>query len=110
MSEITVIQLDTSDILTYEDCESIGPIDLTEEAKRYISDPDYRSSAAAVIICGHAVLGDGEGAVEPEGLTILYFPAESMAGIAWGGDASWTDADSLEDAIEHWLRDQLSEE
>lgn len=34
---------------------------------------------------------------------VLYIPSVGRAGIAWGADADWTDADSIEDAIERYL-------
>lgn len=43
----------------------------------------------------------------PEGtsewLEILYVPSIDRAGLAWGADAQWTDAESPEDAVERFF-------
>jgi len=39
----------------------------------------------------------------PERGAVLYAPAAGRAGIAWGADADWTDADSLEDGVRRYL-------
>jgi hypothetical protein len=38
-----------------------------------------------------------------ESIWILYFPEIGRAGIAWGADANWTDAESVEDALERYF-------
>ena len=36
-------------------------------------------------------------------IEILYMPSEHRAGIAYGGPAEWTDADSIEDALDRYF-------
>jgi len=40
---------------------------------------------------------------EETGPEILYYPDERRAGISWGADAEWTDAHSIENAIERFF-------
>jgi hypothetical protein len=40
---------------------------------------------------------------------MLWFPAIGRAGIAWGGGANWTDADSPEDALQRWVSGEMRE-
>ena len=39
--------------------------------------------------------------------SLLWIPAQNRAGIAWGADASWTDATSPEDALERFASDRM---
>lgn len=43
--------------------------------------------------------------LEPECAEAVYLPSQGRLGIAWGGDATWADAASLESGIEMWLND-----
>ena len=38
-----------------------------------------------------------------EAIEVAYFPESGRAGISWGSYPEWTDADSVEDAIERFL-------
>ncbi len=42
-------------------------------------------------------------------LHVLYFPTCGRAGVVHGGDAAWTDADSVQDAIERYFGDDDKE-
>ena len=39
----------------------------------------------------------------PENVQMFWLSGANRAGIAWGADAVWTDADSPEDALERFL-------
>ena len=39
---------------------------------------------------------------------MLYVQGEGRAGIAWGADADWTDADSPEDAARRWSAGEMT--
>lgn len=41
--------------------------------------------------------------------TMLWFPEACRAGIAWGADASWTDANTPEEAIRRFATDDMRE-
>jgi hypothetical protein len=43
------------------------------------------------------------GAYNAEAIEILWVPSVGRAGIAWGADAQWTDADSVEDAVQRFF-------
>lgn len=73
--------------------EYIQATDLRAEALAYLTDPDY--------VGGLTYLRAG--AYNEEALEILYFPESGRAGVAWGADAQWTDADSADDALEHYF-------
>lgn len=55
-----------------------------------------RSEAARVTVDGHA-----------EVIEVLYLPATQRAGLAWGADADWTDAESLEEGVQRFLAGQM---
>ena len=40
---------------------------------------------------------------EPEAACVLVLPAAGRVGIAWGADATWADANTVDDAVECWL-------
>lgn len=40
---------------------------------------------------------------QAERIDVLYYPDAGRAGLACGGDAVWTDCDSVEDAVERYL-------
>lgn len=37
------------------------------------------------------------------GIDIVWYPDVCRAGIAWGADAQWTDADSVDDALRRFF-------
>jgi len=39
---------------------------------------------------------------------MVYFADYGRAGIAWGGDAQWTDCSSAEEAVRRWTEDDMS--
>lgn len=49
------------------------------------------------------ILGGRDERPESEHLQVAFFPTESRAGLAWGGDAQWTDAESIDDAVQRFL-------
>lgn len=70
--------------------EDGGPIDLQDEARQLTK----QSTAWEIWLAG---------AYNQESIYILCVPAEQRAGIAWGGDADWTDADGPTDALERYF-------
>lgn len=46
---------------------------------------------------------EGKEFFEETGPEILYYPDEGRAGIAWDADAEWTDAHSIENAIDRFF-------
>jgi hypothetical protein len=45
----------------------------------------------------------------PEHAQIVYFPATDRAGISWNNRVEWTDAKSLEHAVELWIDGETSD-
>ena len=73
-----------------EDPEDIVPNDLRAEAQSLEqAGEEWEAWLAA--------------AYNEEGITILWLPAVGRAGIAWGSDAEWTEADSAQDALARFL-------
>ncbi len=70
--------------------EDITPIDLRAEAQQCETDNEPWEAWTA-------------GAYNSEGITILWIPGAQRAGLAWGADAQWTDADSVEDALQRFF-------
>ena len=70
--------------------EEIHPLDLREEAKSLSEQGETYQVAVA-------------GAYNEESITVLYIPSIGRAGIAWGSDAEWTDADSIDDALQRFF-------
>lgn len=72
----------------------LSALDLLSEAAEYLLSDATDEDELEVIIASDwgraAVLG-------------VYYPAIGRAGIAWGGNAQWTDADSALDAIERYF-------
>ena len=48
---------------------------------------------------------DEDGTPEPQTAEYLYLPAIGRIGIAWGADADWADAESVDAGIAMWLND-----
>ena len=44
---------------------------------------------------------------EPERAELVFIPAESRIGVAWGGDAAWGDAASVEQGLDRWIAGEL---
>lgn len=55
----------------------------------------------------HAVIARVTIDDKPEAAEVLFFPMIQRAGIAWGADAQWTDALTLEEAIYRFLNDEM---
>ena len=81
---------DIQTITPVENWEEIHPLDLREEAKSLSEQGETYQIAVA-------------GAYNEESITILYIPAYGRAGIAWGSDSEWTDADSVDDALRRFF-------
>ena len=43
------------------------------------------------------------GASNEESILVLWCPDLGRAGLAWGADAEWTDADSVDDALQRYF-------
>lgn len=80
------------------DVNGLKHLDLIEEADRDHFVRSSEMSAASVEID----LEDGHGwsTIDAE---VLFAASDHRAGIAWGAPADWTDAGSIEDAIERYL-------
>jgi hypothetical protein len=71
--------------------DDIGPLDLRAEAT-------HLTAAGESWECWQEAQKYNE-----ETITVLYVPEVGRAGIAWGADAQWTDATSVQDALERYL-------
>jgi hypothetical protein len=45
---------------------------------------------------------------KPEAAQVLFIPSIGRAGVAWGADAQWTDALTLEEAISRFIEDDMT--
>jgi hypothetical protein len=74
------------------------------DAAEDITSLDLRQEMMAYLAAGHE---DAEflraGAYNAVAVEVIYFPDSGRAGIAWGADASWTDADSVQDGLERYF-------
>lgn len=50
---------------------------------------------------------DQEGEPFAEPAQVLFVQDANRAGIAWGGDAVWTDAGSIHQAMQRYLKDEM---
>ena len=73
----------------------LGASDLLAEAEEVTDGQAYRIT-----------IYDYKG-MNPEAATaeVLFCPEDARLGIAWGADATWADAASIESGIEMWLND-----
>jgi hypothetical protein len=108
--EMNNIQGDESGCPTCDECASltrdadvtfsleitdlVTSIDLTEEASQLEEEAE---------IAYITVYDDGIQRGWDRG-QVVFFPELHRAGISWGGDPEWTDADSIEDAVERSLQ------
>jgi hypothetical protein len=74
------------------DLSPIGALDLREEAKNAFLREDETEVHYLVAT-----------AYNSEAVQVLYCPRSGRAGVGWGADAVWTDADSAEDALERYF-------
>jgi hypothetical protein len=74
--------------------EGITALDLNDEMQRAEQDG---AAYETHVIRLH------DGGTEQSDAQLLYFPDAGRAGIAWGGDADWFDANSPTEAVEAWL-------
>ena len=82
-------------IITLIDIDDLTAIDLSQEAHAP-SDSDCHAASVQID------LGIGHG-WEPEAVEVLFVDSVYRAGVAHGAPADWTDADSIEDAVERYL-------
>lgn len=56
-------------------------------------------------VCASAsrVKDDGYIETNSQSIEVIFTPDANRAGVTWGADAVWTDADGIEDAIERYL-------
>lgn len=80
---------------SYEDIQNINKVEKAED----IRSVDLRREAEQRRgwSCWRASLGN------TSAIEILYYPEIQRAGIAWGADAQWTDASSIQDALKRFL-------
>lgn len=82
----------------------------TVETYQELSATDLREEAAQAVADGHTIeLGRVVCQDEAEAIEVLYIVEDQRAGLAWGADASWTDAESLEEAVQRFLGDGMTE-
>lgn len=93
-------------IRSYDDITTIDryAIETEDQAHDTIRPRDLLHEALTYLAQGHT---DAEyltaGAYNAEGVSVLYLPDWQRGGIAWGADATWTDADSADDALERFF-------
>lgn len=93
----------TYERMTYTDgSPSLGvtSTDLRAEVNA-LADTDTRMEAYSVTLYGDN--GYGELVPLAQRAEVLYVPEANRIGIAWGADADWLDADSIEGGIARWL-------
>jgi len=91
---------------TYDDIQTVDRLTIAtaDEAGRHIHFLDLRREAAVAIARGEGPVELlAAGAYNAEAVEVLYFPASGRAGVAWGADAAWTDADGADDALERYF-------
>ena len=80
------------DVQSYRisEADSLTALDLNEEIRRADADGEPYETY---------ILRLHDGGTEQSDAQLLYFPGAGRAGIAWGGDADWMDADSPDEAV-----------
>lgn len=97
------------------DPDHLTALDLREEVERVeeeyqsalASDPDQSAQVKEYPQAACVTLLDENEKEFPERAEVLFFPFARRAGIAWGGNAVWTDANSIEDALNRYLNDEM---
>jgi hypothetical protein len=76
-----------------------------------LSATDLRQEAADIVARGDGPVQVATVQVEGETeiIEVLYAPEIGRAGLAWGADADWTDCESIEDAIERFLGNGMTD-
>ena len=92
-------------IRTYADLETLTPVSRVDD----IGPLDLRAEATHLTAAGEPWECWVAGKYNEEAITVLYVPAVGRAGIAWGADAQWTDATSVQDALERYFGDDCKE-
>ena len=82
-----------------------GSIDLSEEADRLWRDEDI---AGLNMLAGCSQFYGPDGHALPETADYLWCPAVERLGIAWGAQADWLDAVSLDEGIQVWLSEEVT--
>lgn len=83
-----------NDIQTLTQVDELSSIDLREEAE-LCKDIGFPAE------CWVA------GAYNEPSIEILWLPSYDRAGVAWGGDAVWIDASSVEDALQRYFLQEI---
>jgi hypothetical protein len=96
-------------IKTYDDIQGFGRVAVERHGDggfdvEAISHLDLRREAATLTGLGEEwevwrTYNHNEQNVE-----VLWVPGAGRAGVAWGGNADWTDADDPQDALERYFR------
>lgn len=88
----------------YDDLVTLADI------KDTISDPDLKSEAIdsfnsneKIVFAVAQGIDENGYRIQTDIISILFFPGISRAGLCANGDTSWTDCDSIEDALERFL-------
>lgn len=79
-----------NDIQTLTQVDELSSIDLREEAERCMDE-------GCTVECWVA------GAYNETSIEVLWLPEYGSAGVAWGGDAVWIDASSVDDALQRYF-------
>ena len=71
----------------------------------------YEEAEAATALLQYAIAGRvvvyRNDRPEPEMAELIFIPSEARIGVAWGGDAAWGDATSVEQGLDRWIAGEL---
>ena len=88
-----------------------------DEAREVLTHLDLLDEVAEILDRGDPVvvaraleIKDGYIQTNSESLGVVFASATGRAGVAWGGTAWWTDADSVSDALNRYFDDDDEEE
>lgn len=87
----TITRSGIHNVVLTDETRAIRSIDLRHEADE-LNQKQVGWEYARYLIDGEATAVD-----------VLFVPSADRAGVAWGADADWTDASSLDDAIERYF-------
>jgi len=90
----------TPDTHVYEPCKQLSSTDLSAIAAEELDQGGSVEMAVITIVdeTGYLLTNSERGEA-------LYLPTSGRIGIAWGADADWADADSLEEGIRLYVDD-----
>lgn len=95
--EQLTVEIEDGEVMTHDSMRNYGgmPTDLASEVREL--------AAAGTVYEYYAVTWTVDDRPEAEGGNLLWVPEAGRAGICAGGDSTWDDADSVEDALDHYV-------